>query len=357
MEDPLLEATRISNPSTLSFFEKDGKRIVLLGDIHTPRVKECARCKEPTCYDYLGLINALDKYHKSNSTDLDVFVETFAPNYPKDRLGLYWYGAKEKFKKAMIPSLNLNLFRARTNLFSKLFLHGRDPSIQQRYHYTDFRLSKIFEDYGFSITTIFDVLQSNEFSKRNDEEKANFFSLYPTKTKFINILKEFMFGKPFDKSYPHRNLLSHGMTRIAKQFYKLKSSHDQKIIKSFTLSKINKMANEIYFDKNIPDKWSNSKEPFILKLFNCMFLFMDTYAICRFVRYFREQSPGSTSVFLAGAAHCRNYREFLKKWGAKETVYKETYSRKEAEINPDKMLNASKCISLKKTRRNRKKLT
>ncbi len=349
MDDPFDKLQQISNPSTVSIFEKDGKRILLLGDFHTKNNKECARCIAPECYDYIGLIKALDKYHKTNSTDLDVFVETFAPNFPKRRLELYLKQAAIPFEKVLrkfIPSFNLNLVRTRTNLHSKLFLHGKDPNVHQRYHYTDFRFTKLFEDYKLStkdIVTI-DYLNIEDAKKYETTMKEEFFTFYPTKTKFIDTLTDFVFGNPFDPKYPHRELLSHEMTRIAKQFYKIESTYDQQIIKAFAISKIKKVANAI---------WSTNVS-FLEALFESCLILMDMYAICRFVRYFRLQPEGSSSVFLAGAWHCENYREFLKKWGAKETFYKETIPIKNTRQNVNKMTRASKCISLNKTRRARK---
>jgi hypothetical protein len=145
ISDPLVSLKRISNPYSVGLYKKDKKRILLLGDLHLPNLKECKSCKRPTCSTYLGIINDLDKYHKSNGTNLDVFIEVVAPEYSKS-LASKIAASTLTYSNSFL--LNpLHLVKTRTSLIDKLYFHNSDENI--RYHYIDVRLSYIFKIYGF----------------------------------------------------------------------------------------------------------------------------------------------------------------------------------------------------------------
>jgi phage FluMu protein Com len=302
--DPLNKITRISNPTAVSLFEKDNKRILLLGDAHT-QGNECPRCKPPKCVNYITILKELDEYHKKSSTQMDVFLEIFAPDYPQKMTSrLYEYGKWKgnSILRSIIGS-QIDLAKVREDLLSKLYFHEKSD-VNQRYHYFDFRQTKLFEDYDLSVKKLMIAYFKGKLADYYDD----FFTSYPTKKSLVDTLKDFLFGKPFDPSYKHRDLLSHGMTRISKQFHKLSRS-EQAVVRSFAVDRINDILQNYRF-KDVFD--------FFDRILNLLTLLTDIYAICRFLRFFSQQNDGSTSVFIAGAAHTYNYTLFLKEWKAKK---------------------------------------
>jgi hypothetical protein len=303
MTDILKEVKRISDPITVSLYVKDGKRILLLGDRHLLN-KDCKSCEPPKCLDYLSLVKGLDKYHKETNTDLDVFFEGFAPNNGRNSL--------EKTKRylaeladryfLMYKGTPLHLYNVRKALLPKAYFHN--TGLNQRYHYIDHRLTSLFVMYGFNLLTIIMGTLEEKILYR-----TSFMSMYPNKTSYINIIKEFCFAKPFDPSLKPRSLLSKGMTKIGKQFHKLEAA-DQRLVKAFVIKRVHTLMDKYNYKGDLDE--------FLTNVFYMSALFMDVYAICRFLYYYHRQSEGSTSVFIAGAAHTFNYNLFMKEWGAKE---------------------------------------
>ena len=216
---------------------------------------------------------------------------------------------------------NLHLIDVRKELLSKVYFHKRES--KQRYHYFDFRFSNLFADYGFDVVMI--------FTKSPKEIYDKVHSLYPTKAKYLSIIKKFCFSRHFEPSYERRNLLSHDMTRIAKQFYKLPPK-EREFVKEFVNKRIDTiMKNCDFFDE----------QNFAIKnWFFIVILMTDVYAICRFIRYHMNQIEGSTTVLLAGVYHTYTYSLFLKKWKAKNIFSKNHTLNDTEQLDP----NASKCV-------------
>jgi hypothetical protein len=302
-ENVLPKIKRLSDPITVSLYKKDGKRILLLGDRHLPN-KDCKTCKAPNCVNYLSLIDELDKYHKEAGTDLDVFFEGFAPAAGRDgieKTRLYLGELIDRYF-LMYKGTPVHLYDVRKALLPKAFFHKGDD-VHQRYHYIDFRLTPLFLRYGFDIITI---IHGSDEQKRAYFDK--FHAMYPTKTSYVNRIKEFCFAKPFDPSLKPRSLLSHGMTKIGKQFHKL-GSKDQILVKRFITKRIQTIMDD--YDYKV-------FEQCMANVFFMAAVMMDSYAICRFLYYFSKQTEGSTSVFIAGALHTYNYNLFMKEWKAIE---------------------------------------
>ena len=304
----MYKVKRISDPITIALYVKDGKRILLLGDQHVVN-RYCKKCEAPDCLDYLSLVEALDNYHKDTGTDLDVFIETFAPNDGTSTIGkglLYLQNSILGRQEFIARNTPLRLYNVRKALTLKAYFHGKEA---RRYHYIDFRLTELFQKYGFSL---FDLLHGSEedIIKYHDI----FLKMYPTKSSYTNIVKQFCFAKKFDPSLKDRSGLSQDMTKPAKQFNKLPLK-EQRLVKAFITKEIKYYMNT-YDYKNIGG--------FVSSVFYIMSLIMDTYAICRFLYYHAKQTEGSTSLFIAGAAHTNTYALFLEEWGAKK-IYEHTY--------------------------------
>lgn len=312
-QDPLYKVKRISDPITVALYVKDGKRILLLGDQHLVN-KYCKKCEAPDCLDYLSLVKALDDYHKDTGTELDVYIETFAPNDGTSTFGkglLYLQNSILGRQEFIDKNTPLRIYNVRKALTLKAYFHGKEA---RRYHYIDFRLTELFEKYGFSI---FDILHGILQGSEEDVKKyhENFLKMYPTKSSYVDIIKQFCFAKKFDPSLKDRSLLSQGMTKPAKQFNKLPLK-EQRLVKSFIMKQI-KYYMTTYDYKNIHGFASN--------VFYISMMIMDTYAICRFLYYHAKQPEGSTSLFIAGASHTNTYALFLEEWGAKQ-IYEHTYN-------------------------------
>ncbi len=335
-QDPLKIINRISNPLAVSLFKKEGKRILLLGDIHTLG-NECPNCKKPKCLDYITILKELDSYHRATSTQLDVFIEAFAPDYPEKLSSrLYEYGAwKANSVYRSLTGFHIDLTKLRKDVLTKLYFHEKEGE-QQRYHYFDLRLTQLFKDFGFGVDRLLaiDGASSREmFDTLLDNFYKDMRERYPTKKALVDTLKDFLFGKPFNPSYKRRDLLSHGMTRIAKQFYKLDSRSEKALVRSFALSRINEILT--------PDSLKYPVQMYEA-IFDLLMLLVDVYAICRFIRFFYRQDAGSTSVFLAGAFHTSNYAAFLKLWGARK-IFSNQKSRLEYKYKDV----SKKCVKVK----------
>jgi hypothetical protein len=266
--------------------------------------------------NYTELIEALDAYHKTTSTQLDTFIEIAAPEYPKNTISKAYTGAQQIFNRGArkVIGSNLNLATSRTDFIKKLYFHGEGGE-GQRYHYIDFRFTQLFKDYGFDMDYIMigGVLHQKGDMAALDAYLKDYHKmihdLYPTQKDITATFKDFLFGKPFDPTYRQREHLSHGMTRIAKQFYKLDTREDRAIVRSFADARLRAIFKENPY--RLPGhSWS--------AVFNSLILLVDIYAICRFLRFFRKQGAASTSVFLTGVFHAENYRAFMSAWGATE---------------------------------------
>ena len=336
MEDPLLLVDRLSNPAQVWFFTKNKKRILLLGDIHTEQILECAFCEAPICLDYTTLLLALERYHKESNTDLDVFIEMFAPEHSKsyaNRLSLAASTLGGRLYR-LLRGTSLNLIETRTRLLPKLFFHKDSQGIGQRFHYFDFRETGVFKHYGLDVQRYFGDVSEDAMQKYSDE----FIKRYPTKQSIRKLTHTLLFST-VSKTFKNRSNLSHGKTRMAKQITKLTPS-DTRLIRSFSNSEL-----ELLFKLNY--KLPMYTFTFIL---DYMTFLTDIYALARFLRFFKRQVPGSTSVFLAGLSHTERYARFLKKWSATELftsfpVNKQTQTYEHSKCVPVDLKN--------KTRKNR----
>ncbi len=323
--DPLVEVRRISNPSALALLTKDNKRILLLGDFHSHSDKEeCKRCKQPSCLNYATILKQLDEYHTEQGTDLDVFVESFAPNDPKSGFNGLKQSTKDIFYayQAKIYGLQIDLINLRKNLASKLYFHKDEPHI--RYHYIDMRLTSEFEELGINLSSLLTI--SNEDDELDYLTK--FKERFPTNSFYQKKVESIFFSK-YSKQNP---------SRVAKQVSKLPSK-EQQLLKQF----FRKQATHL----RIKEKQDSLQLDYI---FTIGILMIDIYALARFMRFFSNQPEGSTSVFIEGAAHSFNYYTFLKLWGARVRTnigFKGKFNQ--SWIN--KTLKRGKCLRVNFTRK------
>lgn len=297
MTDPLLNLERVSDPVTYSLFEKDGKRIVLLGDVHVNNEKKCENCRKPKCLNYLTLIRSLDEYAKKTDTDLDVFLEMAAPNFGKNKTekrGLYDATLEDRLTQRRAKSF-LRLYNARKEFGTKAYFHKGTE--KQRYHYIDPRMTGFIQSYGFFIHTL---------ATGTPTERLGYYAMfqlaYPSPKKLLDTLLAICFSKKLRLPPPFQGKIY--MSKIAKQVYKLPLS-DQKYVRGFFTRHFQTILGRLNYQ---------AQDTFADALFQLISGLMDVYAICRLLFYHRKQSTGSTSVILAGAWHTYVYSEFLKGW-------------------------------------------
>ncbi len=292
MEDPLIGLKRISNPSTIALYTLQNKRILLLGDMHIPNARDCSKCVLPNCGDYLTLIDALDNYHKEQGTELDVFLETFAPEDLKSGYQKTKKVLKDKLTRVtnrIIHTKGLHLVKARNALDQKVFFHGRNET--RRYHTFDLRKTELFEKSFFEPILLLNVVLDEDKTFEPNVHKELLY-YYPTKESLYTVTTEMCFSE----KQPYN--------RIAKQVYKL-DPKDQLLVKRF-------------FKRMFDHDFKLYKTKRVRLHFVLSALMTDIYAISRFLRFHRKQPQGSTSVFLAGFAHTWHYALFLKDLGAKK---------------------------------------
>ena len=333
--DPLEGLERISDPVTYSLFEKDGKRIVLLGDIHVSNEKKCSDCKKPDCLDYISLMRNLDTYSKKSGTELDIFIEQAAPINPKDE------AAKQQVYKEALnyrrtlrrKSQYLRLLNVRKEFGPKLYFHER-TGLQQRYHYIDVRMSLLFQFFGFYMGVILNGTTDMKLAYY-----AMFQLAYPTKKKLLDTALAICFSKQL-RLPEYLKGQAPFMSKIAKQVYKLPAKEQALVRKFFTRQ-----------FQSVLKTWDYQKEgdQFMNAVFWLMSGMMDVYAVSRLLYYHSQQKAGSTSLVLAGAYHTRTYSEFLKEAGAKVVVNTEL-SFAALVNNPAELAKLPHCVKIPKRR-------
>lgn len=337
---PLIALKRISNPISFAHLKRDGKHILLLADVHSDSNSECKSCKAPECLNYITLIKSLDIYARKQTLDYDVFLEMGAPpnttlSVRKQQLAL----DREYRRKTRRAGHKLRITNARKEFGEKVYLH--EGQQQQRYHYTDMRWLPLIRLFGFFIELVADPEQ-----KLLDDYYNLFQLLYPTKKKLESTILDLCFSTRLRTVPQLQSSLPESRTKIADQVSKLPRSEQQFLRRVITdrLHRIGRIYN--YQDKN----------EFPRAFFAMTAIFMDTYLLARFLRYFRIQKMGGYTVILAGAAHIAVYMEFLKKWDVQveEIVNPEPLTKiLSQQVDDSTLLGEPHCVSLRSTRRNR----
>jgi hypothetical protein len=86
-KDPLHILKELSGVNAVSVLLKDKKRIVLLGDVHTPyEGKGCKKCVDD-CFTVKRLVAELCDYHTKTKTEFDFFGELLAPSFDRKKSG------------------------------------------------------------------------------------------------------------------------------------------------------------------------------------------------------------------------------------------------------------------------------
>lgn len=303
MTDPLQSLERISNASAAAIYTLNTKRIVLLGDFHVPDARDCSRCVYPKCADYSTLIHELDAYHKETGTELDVFLEIFAPEDMKSYAQrMKYYLLRSKLNATIgniLYSKKPHLLELRRQLDRKVFFHGRNTL--QRYHAIDFRDTPDVKDALLDVYEFLANLKAGPSKLERYIETLTQQSLkaYPTKERLFTRIYAMCFAS------------ARKPNRIQKQVAKLSPEH-RRMLQAF----FRKMFDHYYL--------YNKKVRLFLHL-NLATLATDIYALARFLRFMSQQVEGSTSVFLAGARHTWHYSLFLQRLGAKRVF--DTHSK------------------------------
>jgi hypothetical protein len=284
--DPLESINELSDVNAAAVLTQEGKRIVLLGDIHTPyKGKTCKKCTGG-CFTVKRLLRALKKFHEKTETDLDTFAEFHAPSIDRKNPA-----AMQKWVAEVQAGQPLILSEMRQEYFADAYQHDRKPGA--RFHYVDVRSTPAFQKKGIMP---FLWLYAHKHPEDSDPCARNYFSMfqlmYPKKEKLNAAIADLCWGA------------SDPSNIVSKQYHKLTPA-DRRKVKSF-FSK---------YMMNIQSSFSYQKQPeeYFVQI---TALPVEFYAICRFLRFFHRQPAGSTSVFLAGVAHTAVIDAFLRLWGA-----------------------------------------
>ena len=280
--DPLEYLQRLSGVNALAILAKDNKRIVLLGDQHTPyKGLTCSDCHKE-CFTIKRFIRALARYHTKTGTDFDLFGEFYAPFSDSKNPDVLKHMVKvakldEDFGKKE-PSILIEL---RKEFAREAYIH---KATAVRFHYVDVRTSPYIQSKGLD-------LLSDAPGVCNPENYYRLFKVaYPTKSSLSMTIIDIC----FESKDPEN--------KISKQYRKLPLS-ERRLVRGFIEKRIQAINNHFSYSG-------------ISNIMNCAFwlkmVLVDSYTICRFLRFFAKQPPGSTSVFLEGAAHTWAVLEFLK---------------------------------------------
>jgi hypothetical protein len=294
-KDPLHLLKELSGVNALCILEKDDKRIVVLGDVHTNTSdKECQKCVKD-CFTVSRLIHKLKEYHKKNGTELDVYAEFLAPSFDrKDKTRMEMFVDVEQNLK--VPN-DIMLLQLRKEFAADAYAH---KATKTRIHYVDVRTLPFLNTLGIMVFVWYASHNPLKEKVRIDACTKNYFHLfqliYPTAKKFDKVIHDILLEMDDPDNY------------IYKQYKKL-SSNDQALMRKFAKKSFQHVKTMFDFDKN-PEEY---------------FLFMtgillEFYALCRFLRFFKKQPAGSTSVFLAGVLHTANFKQFLEEWGCETVV-------------------------------------
>ena len=279
MHDPLDQLHTLSGVNTLAILTKDNKRIVLLGDQHTPyKGLTCPDCHKD-CFTVKRLIRSLATYHTKIGTDFDLFGEFYAPFGDSKNTDVLKNMIKiTKLDEEYAKKDPIILFEMRKEFARESYIH---KATTVRFHYVDMRTSPYIQSKGL------DILSDAPGVCNPDVYYRLFKIAYPTKA----ILSATIIDICFESKDPEN--------KISKQYRKLPIS-ERRLVRGFIEKRINAISKHFSYS-DIRDY------VFWLKM-----LLVDSYTICRFLRFFAGQQPGSTTVFLEGAAHTWTVLEFLK---------------------------------------------
>jgi len=281
----LAAINELSDVNAAAVLTKEGKRVVLLGDIHTPyKGKTCKKCAGG-CFTVKRLVGALKTFHEKAGTDFDVFAEFHAPSIDrKNPAEMQKWVAEVPARKPLILST------MRQEYFADAYQHDRKPGA--RFHYVDVRSTPAFQKKGIMP---FLWLYARQHPEDSDPCTRNYFNMfqliYPKKEKLNDAIADLCWGAKDPANI------------VSKQYHKLAPA-DRRKVKSFFSVYMKSIQSTFSFQKQIED--------YFLQI---TALPVDFYAICRFIRFFHRQPAGSTSLFLAGVAHTAVIDSFLKQWG------------------------------------------
>ena len=257
-----------------------------MGDAHTTlnSKRMCPRCTD-NCYTIPRFIQALAKYHSSTHTQLDVFLESFAPQ--GDTKSKFVRKQMTEIVKKNTASTPLLMFNLRKEFAREMYLHDKRPH-SVRYHYIDVRLAPFLDKTGISLG-IFLIL-------------TNFTQVHTLNQFFGLFLKSYPTWNTFRKELLHQCFTSKDPdNKIVKQYRKLSES-EKKRVKEFIECKITSVGRLFPYSS-------------AATIASCFFwsaaLLNDCYTICRFLRFIRAQSVGSSTIIFAGAGHTWNILQFL----------------------------------------------
>ena len=313
MIDPLENIRELSGVIHVALLTNNDKRIVLLGDAHTPyKGLSCKKCHDDF-YTVTRFIRSLDAYHKKQTPkqEFDVFIETYAPigdsKQKKDlqqMIDIVKLEEKDKDHR-LNPRIIIELRKE----FSKdVYIHTANTI---RYHYVDVRVTPYIENLGLGLLRSSGCLQWIKLA-------------YPTKAKINSTIVHICF-----ESRDLENLIS-------KQYHKLSQSN-KRLVRHFIEHRIQAIHKDYPYLKD---------ETFDACFFYLCCLLMDCYTICRFLRFFERQPPGSTTVYFAGALHTWTMLEFLTQMNNKTVCIMNTHPKKFKDIFVD-FQSISKCIRIR----------
>lgn len=299
----------------MALLTNNDKRIVLLGDAHTPyKGLSCKKCHDD-CYTVTRFIRSLAAYHKKQTPkqEFDVFIETYAP------LG---NSKQKKDLQQMIDIVKLEekdkdqrhnpllIFELRKEFSKDVYIHTANTI---RYHYVDVRITPYIENLGLGIVSNSSCLHLIKLA-------------YPTKIKINSTIVHICF-----ESRDPEN-------RISKQYHKLSQS--------------NKLSVRHFIEHRIQvihkDNPYLQDETFGACLFYLRCLLLDCYTICRFLRFFERQPPGSTTVYFAGSLHTWTMLEFLTQMNNKTVCIINTHPKKFKDLlDNGEFKTTSKCIRIR----------
>jgi hypothetical protein len=310
--DPFTQIRELSGVVYVALLSKHDKRIVLLGDAHTPyKGLSCKKC-HTDCYTVTRFIKSLASYHAKTNTELDVFIETYAPlgnsKQKKDLQQMIDIVKFEETEKEQRREPKI-LFEIRKEFSKEVYIHTANTI---RYHYVDIRVTPFIEETGLGLRS---TLSNCSFLKK---------AAYPTKSKINSTILHICFVNQDPEN------------KISKQFYKLSRTNKQ-CVRRFIEQRIQAIHKDL---------------PYTEMFDSCFFwlccLLLDCYMICRFLRFFERQPPGSTTVYFAGAAHTWTLFEFITQMDNNTNCILNTHPTHFKNIVLDeKISTSSKCIRIR----------
>lgn len=331
----------LQDPISFSVYDltinKEKRRIVLIGEIH-----EMVSCPGVSPSQRLLLSDFIEQYHRSIGTKnvLDIFTESF---YIRSK------------KLGWLPTLHylLSITFRLNDVMALSYIRKRLDPCSPKYNFSLYECPENMRIHLCDVRFVKEMDYSWKYSNKKDCLTDKLFKIglsyiYPQKiprayyafSRLVSFVKKFLFDKKSQQYHTRLSEYIFSYTKIKKQLENISSpkihskllqwssdtyrTHLAHARKQFIL-----FAKIYEKDKNIEPIGYVSEQcihlftrNISLPILYMISVFMDLYLMARLLRTFEDSTYAKNSIVYVGEFHAKEYRNLLKKLGAKQIFHK-----------------------------------